>query len=164
MFPNLLIAKSLIPSFQIGYFLFITVPILQVMLLVISRTIVNITKIIIFAYKMVFIPPLILIYSALNYYIYHRPLIGYVAKFVLRNPAHETGGGKWRDPVSVDTTQGRLKGSQEFSRSGRTFYWFRGIPYAKVTNTFIPIISSPSLQPNHLIPESFHPLIIIILS
>lgn len=87
--------------------------------------------------KMVFVHPLLYIISALNFYLLDRPILGNLAKRVINRANNRNrepnppDSGSWREPVYVTTTQGRMKGGQDFSRIGHQFYWFRGIPYAK---------------------------------
>lgn len=65
------------------------------------------------------IPPVTFLFGTLNY-IYNTA--NNVAN--VRNPSTETY-------VWADTTLGRIRGTKQVSRIGKSFYQFRGIPYAK---------------------------------
>lgn len=64
------------------------------------------------------IPPVTFLFGALNY-LYNTA--DNVAR--VRNPGGETY-------VWADTTLGKVRGTKEVSRIGKSYYQFRGIPYA----------------------------------
>lgn len=81
-------------------------------------------------------PPLVYILFHLQHYVYKQPLVGPMAEFFLKDNynmlALDAGGEANRNYAYATIAQGTMKGLQEFSRTGRQFYWFRGIPYAQV--------------------------------
>lgn len=65
------------------------------------------------------VPPVTFLFGTLNY-LYNTA--NNVAQ--VRPPVAETY-------VFADTTQGRIRGTKQVSRIGKSFYQFRGIPYAE---------------------------------